>query len=89
MDDKHYQLTSNPSAMQKVEDFKAQLSGGQSASIEMFSGITYTGPVSGRYFGRQSATGKLERVGGYILVDTPGWRVRLDALDIKSWTLAS
>jgi hypothetical protein len=57
----------------------------------MFSGIKYAGLVSGRVFGRHSTSGGPERVGGYILSDTQGdgWRMRLDALDIKSWQVGS
>jgi hypothetical protein len=90
MDDKNFQLTSDPAAVNQVAKLQAELSGKMhSATVEMCSGITYTGVVSGTYFGTHSASGGPQRVGGYILLDTPDRRIRLDALDIKSWSLAS
>jgi len=87
--DENYQLTDDPAALGKIERLKTEFSGGQSATVEMHSGITYRGRVSGQYFGRRSATGQPERAGGYLLMDANGARIRLDALDIKSWTVGA
>lgn len=90
MDDQNFQLTSDPTAVEKVAKLQAELSGGMhSATVEMCSGLTYRGTVSGTYFGEHSGTDQPKRVGGYILLNTSDRKLRLDALDIKSWSIAA
>jgi hypothetical protein len=86
MSDENFQLANDPAAMEHVAKVQAELSGKvYRASIEMHSGRTYSGIVSGTYFGERSGSKLPRSVGGYILIDVNGARLRLDALDIKSW----
>jgi len=62
---------------------------GKAAEIEMHSGITYSGTVTGNYFGEYAGTGKPRRTGGYIFITVGDRRIRLDALDIKAWSINS
>lgn len=53
MDDKNYQLTSEAAAMEQVAKIDAEFSGKRcSGTVQMHSGITYTGTVSGTYFAK-------------------------------------
>ena len=44
--------------MARVAKLKGELRVGKSATVEMFSGITYTGHVSGQYFGKTTTNGR-------------------------------
>lgn len=88
MDDENFQLTNDPAAMNRVAKLQSELGGKMhTATVETHSGIRYSGFVSANYFGERTATGKPRRVGGYIVLNTQDGKVRLDALDIKSWSL--
>lgn len=90
MDDKNFQITSDAAAVEHVAKVKSELGGGgPSVQIKMHSGIVYSGIASGGYFGETSGSNQPRSVGGYILLATPGRRLRLDALDIKSWTIGA
>ena len=82
-----FQLTNDPAAMQKVKRVLEELRGGKTATVEMFSGLKYTGTFAGHREGSRSENGALVGIGGYIVLQTPVQRVRLDALDIKSWSI--
>jgi hypothetical protein len=83
----NFQLTSDPPAVEKIAKLKADLGGKVlTATVETHSGITYSGFVSRNYFKERTAPGKPRRVGGYIVLNAQDGPVRLDALDIKSWS---
>lgn len=87
MSTEDFQLTDDPAGIAHVAKVQSELGGKRySATIQMHSGITYDGVASGHYFGEKSGTHEPRRVGGYILLEIPGRRIRLDALDIKSWS---
>lgn len=79
-----HQMTDDPSLVAKVNRIREELPA-KNATIEMFSGLTYRGFVSGAQFGGRSRDNQPQHVGGYVTIDTAYGRARLDALDIKSW----
>ena len=87
MSQDNFQLASDPAGIEHVGKLQSELSGkAYSAIVEMHSGRTYSGLVSGVSFSERKGTNRPRSVGGYIVIDSSGGRFRLDALDIKSWS---
>ena len=85
MNDKELQMTSDPPLIEHINKVKA-LSGSRGITIEMHSGLKYTGDVVGSGDWNTSGSNQPNRSGAYIRVSTLTGIVRLDALDIKSWS---
>jgi hypothetical protein len=90
MNNQPYQTTSDPQLIEKISQLREELKElKDSILVTMHSGLTYSGYVCGQQFGSGSSekTGSAKRswAGGFIVVETPSGRMRLDALDIESW----
>jgi hypothetical protein len=77
------QMTSDPARIDHVRNVKG-LNG--RITVEMHSGLKYTGDVVGSRDWNTSGTNQPGRSGAFIRLQTADGVFRLDALDIKSWS---
>jgi hypothetical protein len=85
MNGNEMQMTADPALIEHTRTVKS-LSGRRGITIEMHSGLKYTGDVVGAGDWNTSGTNQPNRSGAYIRVSTAAGIFRLDALDIKSWS---
>jgi hypothetical protein len=89
MDDVTCKLTTDPDAIERIEELRNVFSQAHDVTVKLTDGNTFKGRSSYGAITRKNKTGQPEQIGGYVRVRTQHGEMTIDSLDIESWTVDS